>query len=148
MKKKKCVCMGGWGTRAYEFPWNARRTSLTTDWNRLIFPISYSNYNSFSQCHLQSSLQLEDCSAKASPSSSLPKSFVMEMSLGIWKNPHFCKQRMCQDNPFMTAPKERLLKGLSLLKTCGPFGERGSWSSGPTANPHIPQEKDRSPFYL
>lgn len=56
---------------------------LTTDWNRLIFPISYSNYNSFSHRHLQSSLQLEDCSAKARPSSSLPKSFVMEMSFGI-----------------------------------------------------------------
>lgn len=56
---------------------------LPIAWNRLIFPISYSNYNSFPHCHLQSSLQLEDCSAKARPSSSLPKSFVMEMSFGI-----------------------------------------------------------------
>lgn len=67
-------------------PKNYSETSghpLTIAWNRLIFPISYSNYNSFPHCHLQCSLQLEDCSAKARPSSSLPKSFVMEMSFGI-----------------------------------------------------------------
>lgn len=60
---------------------------------------------------------------------------------------------MCGDNPFMTATKERLLKGLSLPTTCGPLGERGSWSSSPTATPphthtHMHKEKDRSLFYL
>lgn len=76
---------------------------LTKGWNRLIFPISYSNYNSLSHCHPQSSLQLEDCSAEARPSSSLLKSFVMEMSFGIWKNPHFCKYCLLGDNPFLAA---------------------------------------------
>lgn len=41
----------------------------------------------------------------------------------------------------MTATKKRLLKGLSLLKTCGPLGERGSRPSNPTATPHTLQEK-------
>jgi hypothetical protein len=69
-------------TRAYGLLWNVRTSSCHCP-ESINFPVSDSNYNSLSHCHLQSSLQLEDCSAKARPSSSLPKSFVMEMSFGI-----------------------------------------------------------------
>lgn len=73
-------------TQGGQQPKNRYETSehpLTVAWNRLIFPISYSNYNPFPTAILSPHYSWKIVLQKPGPSSSLPKSFVMEMSFGI-----------------------------------------------------------------